>query len=61
MSCETEGASIGYKIKTNNGALPKSWEIYQQPFEISADAELLVQAHRIGFVPSKVIELNELK
>ncbi len=61
ITCDTEGASIAYKIKINNGMLPKSWKIYQNPFEIPKDAELLVQAHRIGFVASKVIKLSELQ
>ncbi len=58
ISCKTEGASVGYKIKTKNGAFPKTWSIYKKPFELSKDAELLVKAHRIGFKSSKVVEVK---
>ena len=57
--CSTEGASIGYKVKSKDGAVSKSWEIYQKPFMVPNKAELIVQAHRIGFKPSKIIEVKE--
>ncbi|NRD23067.1 sulfatase [Winogradskyella litoriviva] len=57
ISCETEGASIGYKI-IKEGKTPKSWMVYQNPIELSAGEKILVQAHRIGFVPSKTVEFN---
>ena len=57
ISCETDGASIGYKI-VKDGKTPKSWMVYQNPIELPKDAKLKVQAHRIGFVPSKTIEFN---
>jgi hypothetical protein len=60
INCETEGASIGYKIKTKNGAFPKTWDIYQKPFPISEDIELIVNAHRIGFAPSQTTEISSL-
>ena len=58
MSCDTQSASIGYKIKTKNETLSKSWEVYQKPFQVPEHVTLLVQAHRIGYKPSKVIEVN---
>jgi len=53
LSCETEGASIGYKIKSENGSFQEAWNIYKKPFKVVDNAEIVVQAHRIGFVPSK--------
>jgi len=54
ISCDTEGASIGYK--TNPRAT--SWEVYSEPFEIDSPSNLLVKAHRIGYVPSKTITVE---
>ncbi|NJX14554.1 sulfatase family protein [Tamlana crocina] len=56
--CETEGASIGYKIMDQNGNAPQSWEVYQEPVQLPKGYKLMVQAHRIGFEPSDVIEFN---
>tara|TARA_R110002049_G_scaffold211595_2_gene382549 strand:+ start:87 stop:1835 length:1749 start_codon:yes stop_codon:yes gene_type:complete len=58
ISCETEGASIGYKIKDKNAVFPKTWSVYQKPFLLRDDAKLMVKSHRIGFKPSKSIETN---
>ncbi len=54
ITCKTEGASIGYKIN------PKatSWEVYSEPFQIKPEDKLIVKAHRIGYVPSKSIEIQ---
>ncbi len=60
ISCETEGASIGYKIMTSEGEAPESWEIYQNPMTIPEAGKLLVQAHRIGFESSKTINIPAL-
>jgi N-sulfoglucosamine sulfohydrolase len=56
ISCTTEGASLGYKIIENYGTRPKAWTVYQEPIIIPKDSKLLVQAHRIGFEPSEIIE-----
>lgn len=56
IECQTQGASIGYKIVSAHGTAPNSWSVYQEPFEIPEEASLRVQAHRIGFEPSAVIE-----
>lgn len=60
ISCATEGASIGYKINNKAGVFPIAWHIYQEPFSLPEDAVLMVQGHRIGFEPSKTIEVNVL-
>ncbi len=52
LTCDTEGASIGYKI-WQNGSEPDSWSVYSEPFH--GEGQLKVVAHRIGFVPSDVI------
>ena len=54
LSCETKGASIGYKI-IKDGKKPKTWEVYQNPIELSKGEKILAQAHRIGFKPSETV------
>lgn len=56
MSCSTEGASLGYKVSGNDKAIPKEWEVYKEPFLIPKGSTLMLQAHRIGFKPSKIIK-----
>ncbi|XCF05481.1 sulfatase [Tamlana crocina] len=58
VTCETEGASIGYKIMGQDGNTPQSWEVYQEPVQLPKGTKLLVQTHRIGFEPSDVVEFN---
>ncbi len=50
LSCDTEGASIGYRLSKN-----KNWQVYHQPFDLSAGDTLEVIAHRIGFKPSEIV------
>lgn len=58
VTCETEGASIGYKIVGIDGKTQNSWEVYQNPIQLPEGSKLIVQAHRIGFMPSEVVEFN---
>jgi arylsulfatase A-like enzyme len=58
IDCLTEGASIGYKIINDHGAVPKAWSIYTKPFEISKDKNLMVRSHRIGYKPSKTMKIK---
>lgn len=58
ISSKTPGASLGYKIVPKNGASPKSWSVYQQPFVIPERSNVMAQAHRIGFEPSRIVESN---
>lgn len=58
ISCSTEGASIGYKIVDKNGKTPKEWSVYQNKFTTSTGVSIKVQAHRIGFKPSKIVEVE---
>ena len=56
ISCQTKGASLGYKIIDPDGVKPKVWSIYQKPFIVPQESTILAQAHRIGFKPSEVID-----
>jgi hypothetical protein len=57
IECPTEGASIGYKIIDGQGKPPKAWSVYTQPFDVSKEKKLLVQAHRIGYKASKTVKV----
>lgn len=54
ISCKTKGASIGYKI-IEDGKTPKPWIAYQSPIKLSEGEKIQVQAHRVGFKPSKIV------
>jgi arylsulfatase A-like enzyme len=54
LSCETPGASIGYKIYPGDGSAPERWEIYQGPFEVPRGAKVSARAWRIGYTGSTV-------
>lgn len=58
ISSTTDGASLAYKVIDNYGTEPKEWTVYQNPIAISNGNKLLAQAHRIGFKPSKAIEIR---
>jgi len=58
IDCPTEGASIGYKIITDQGTTLKAWSVYTTPFEVSTDRKLLVKAHRIGYKASKKVKIG---
>ena len=58
ISCSTPGASIGYKIQKEQGETPESWSVYQKAFPVPEDATIKVIAHRIGFLPSEMIEVR---
>lgn len=58
ISCETRGASIAYKIINESDLVPKSWSIYHKPFSVPKNAKLIVQAHRIGYEPSKKVDFS---
>ena len=47
ITCETPGASIGYRFGDEG-----SWSIYTRPFSMPEGASLTVIAHRIGYQPS---------
>ena len=53
LSSTTEGASLGYKLSSDS--TNASWTLYDQPFEIQDTVEVSAVAHRLGYVPSKVV------
>ncbi len=57
ITCETAGASIGFKI-VRNDHIPQKWDVYTEPFSITGNEKILVQAHRIGYEPSESIEFE---
>ena len=46
LSCDTDGASIGYRKPGE-----EQWNVYTEPFSTNAD-KLEIVAHRIGWKPS---------
>jgi len=58
IAVSTEGASIGYKRLFSNGTEDVSWSIYEDPISLGRGEQLKVQAHRIGYHPSSVVELK---
>jgi len=52
LSCDTPGASIGYKIISSDEE-PESWSVYEQPIKLSDGDVIKAQSHRIGYVPSQ--------
>ena len=57
LKSSTSGASISYKLIQNHYE-PNSWEIYSEPFVFPDGATLKAQAHRIGYVESKVLNFS---
>ena len=55
VSCNTEGASIGYQVRTGNREEKGPWYIYQDPLELNPSDTLVIIAHRIGFRPSEEV------
>ena len=56
MSSATPGASIGYKIIHNNSE-KNVWSLFLKPIPILPGDKLKVIAHRIGYEPSRILEL----
>lgn len=54
INCNTEGASIGYKILEGDQE-PKSWTVYDTPVELKTDQKLIAIAHRIGYLKSDTV------
>ncbi|MFD0796586.1 sulfatase [Maribacter chungangensis] len=56
LACATVGASIGYKIILADEKTPMAWSVYHEPFQLPEGAKVIAKAHRIGFVPSSLVE-----
>ena len=50
VSCETKGASIGYKVVKKGQKVPAAWQLYQDKvIPLEAGDRIVVQAQRIGY------------
>ena len=56
IECETEGASISYRIIRDTSSPSAPYQVYKEPFTIEIGSRLEIQAHRIGFKPSNSIQ-----
>ena len=54
----TEGASIGFQLLSEGDEVGTTWQIYLNPVSVKADQRLLAIAHRIGFIPSPTITVE---
>ena len=52
ITCDTEGASIGYRQR-GGGA----WQVYTGPVQIDPSAAYEIVAHRIGYKRSSIVEI----
>ena len=59
LSCETEGASIGYQVLAEGQLPAESWTVYTESFDMDEGAQLVVLAHRIGYKPSNQVHSGE--
>jgi N-sulfoglucosamine sulfohydrolase len=58
ISCETKGASIGYKLEADGDNPAIGWRIYDEPFDIPEGKNLKVISHRIGYAVSDTLVVN---
>lgn len=58
LSCETKGASIGYKVIGDGEGEPASWSVYTKPIKISKGQTVKAVAQRIGFEKSEESSLK---
>jgi len=58
LHSETEGASIGFQLLSAGDELGTTWQIYLNPVSVKTDQRLLAIAHRIGFIPSSTISVE---
>ena len=58
VACPTPGANIVFQI-TSPGQEPDpgKWEVYINPVRLPPGSSLSVQAHRLGFKPSQIINI----
>ncbi len=53
LSCETKGASIGFKVIDEGESESTSWSVYTQPIKVTKGQTVKVIAQRIGYERSK--------
>ena len=60
ITCDTEGASIGYKILSKDkDPTTMPWEVFTKPFEIAGDQSVVAIAHRIGYKRSNEVSRSK--
>ncbi len=59
LRCETEGASIGYQLLSDDQQPGDSWTVYTEPFDLDEGESFVVIADRIGYKPSNQIHSNQ--
>ena len=52
IRCETEGASIGYRVPSEE----ERWLLYSGPIRARRGTTIVAKAHRIGWKPSEEVE-----
>jgi arylsulfatase A-like enzyme len=60
LACETEGASLGYRIHGAGTRRVEGWRLYGGPFEAALGAAIEVKAVRYGYAESDVVR-SELR
>ena len=55
LASDTEGANIGYQVLEVGEQQRETWQVYQEPVELTAGQQLIAIAHRLGYQPSATI------
>ena len=58
LSSLTPGANIGYQMLGPEENFGSTWKVYTEPLELLHGMRLIAIAHRIGYQPSSMIELD---
>jgi len=58
LSCETEGASIGYRFLSENTTAGQPWNLYKSAFPASSGDTVEAKAVRYGWAESEVVTLE---
>jgi len=58
LSSVTPGANIGYQMLGPAEEFGSTWQVYTEPLELLPGMRLIAIAHRIGYQPSSMIELD---
>ena len=58
LSSLTPGANIGYQMLGPAEEFGSTWQVYTEPLELLPGVRLIAIAHRIGYQPSSMIELD---
>lgn len=60
LSSLTPGANIGYQMLGPAEEFGSTWQVYTEPLELLPGMRLIAIAHRIGYQPSSMIELDAI-